>query len=143
MWKENSASPLHILHAGFGIGSFIIPLIANPFLAAEAVVDDRNVTNTTACDHDCVTTPGTTTTTEKRFDADTSRIEYAYGIACAIAVGVSLIFYAYHFLGAKARRKLRDVPEDEKDENSATKALSLRKMFNPATCAGGRLFYAL
>lgn len=32
-WGRIAASPLNILHGGFGVGSFIVPLIANPFLA--------------------------------------------------------------------------------------------------------------
>ncbi|XP_060588296.1 sodium-dependent glucose transporter 1A-like [Ruditapes philippinarum] len=149
MWKENSASPLHILHGGFGIGSFIIPLIANPFLAKLAP-DDNNATATgnVSCDSQCglnfTTTPGSTTTTEKRYLAETSKIEYGYAIAGLIAIVVSVVFYTYHFCGSKQRKLLKEEQDNATNhEKSDTRTLSFREMFNPATCAGGRFLYGI
>lgn len=147
MWKEKSASPLHILHGGFGFGSFIIPLIANPFLAKIAP-DEKNSTNTSlSCDDHCkinfTTTPVTTTTTEKRYLEDTSRIEYAYAIAGVIAVTVSIIFYIYHCTGSKDRERIKADMKNDKNEASETRTLSFKEMFNPATCAAGRLLYGV
>ncbi|XP_053391751.1 sodium-dependent glucose transporter 1-like [Mercenaria mercenaria] len=148
MWKENSASPLHILHGGFGIGSFIIPLIANPFLAKPAPDDKNDTFGNVSCDSQCevnfTTTPGPTTTTEKRYLADTSRIEYAYGIAGLIAVVVSLVFYTYHFFGKKERQIIRKSMENGTgNDKSDTRTLTFKEMFNPATCAAGRFLYGV
>lgn len=148
MWREKSASPLHILHAGFGFGSFIIPLIANPFLAKVAP-DEKNSTNISLtcdgkCNTDFTTTPVSTTTTEKKYLEDTSRIQYAYAIAGLIAVAVSTIFYIYYCIGSKDRERIRaDMKSVSEKDASGTRTLSFREMFNPATCAAGRFLYGL
>ncbi|XP_067929707.1 major facilitator superfamily domain-containing protein 4A-like [Watersipora subatra] len=33
LWKEKSDSPMHILHCGYGAGSFLVPQIVKPFLS--------------------------------------------------------------------------------------------------------------
>lgn len=148
MWQEGAASPLHVLHGGFGIGSFIIPLIANPFLA----VPVEKVQNTTQVNHTSIlstvtTTSGKTTTLEPDGYIKPSRIEYAYFIAAAITISLSLVFYVYHFMGARMRKNIRLQRKKEKEAsaggNTDDKTLTFREMFNPATCAGGRLFYGL
>ena len=131
MWKENSASPLHLLHAGFGVGSFIIPLVANPFLAI--VADDTG--NTTSANG--TTAPSTTTESGHEVYLRQSKIEYAYAIAAGIVVCVSVVFYIYQFAGHEAQTdngKMTDADGDNK-------SLSFRDMINPATCAGGRCLY--
>ena len=144
MWKENSASPLHILHGGFGIGSFIIPLIANPFLAKLAPDDSNATIGNVSREFSFTTTPGTTTTTEKRYLADTSKIEYAYAIAGLITIVVSVVFYTYHCLGTKQRKShKKELENGEQIDKSNDRTLSFKEMFNPATCAGGRFLYGI
>jgi len=136
MWKEKSASPLHLLHAGFGVGSFIIPLVANPFLAivADDTVNSTMTPNTTA--------PPTTTESGHEVYLRQSKIEYAYAIAAGIVVCVSVVFYIYQFVGQDPSTNTEQKNDDggKPDEN---KSLSFREMINPATCAGGRCLYGL
>ena len=142
MWLEKSASPLHILHGGFGIGSFIIPLIANPFLAKIAEV--ANVNQST--NHALTTSTQAMITTEVIYEK-TSRIEYAYAIAAAIVVVVSVVFYIYHIIdwreGRFRKSETRDdvKNKDNKETDESDKVLTYKEMFNPATCAGGRFTY--
>ncbi|KAL4239901.1 hypothetical protein ACF0H5_000700 [Mactra antiquata] len=154
MWLEKSASPLHLLHGGFGVGSFIIPLIANPFLAKPAPnVNSTITTNESLMCDTCnfsVTTLGPTTTTEKQFLPETSRIEYAYAIAGSIAVLVSFIFYTYHFLNIRERQNHPSQSTNEathKPSNdvdiSSKQTLSFKEMFNPSTCANGKFCYGV
>ncbi|KAL4239900.1 hypothetical protein ACF0H5_000699 [Mactra antiquata] len=151
MWLEKSASPLHLLHGGFGVGSFIIPLIANPFLAKPAPnVNSTITTNESLMCDTCnfsVTTLGPTTTTEKQFLPETSRIEYAYAIAGSFAVLVSFIFYTYHFLNVRDSKKQSSIEtthQDSKEVDIANKkTLSFREMFNPSTCANGKFCYGV
>ncbi|KAH3871407.1 hypothetical protein DPMN_034607 [Dreissena polymorpha] len=138
MWQENSASPLHLLHGGFGIGSFIIPLISNPFLAVKAD-EDQNTTT--------VTSTSAPMTTAKSYLKE-SRIEYAYAIAAVIVVVVSVVFYIYHCNGVRKNAQgvanaSKTENEDGKLDDGKPKALSFRQMFNPATCANGRVFYGV
>ena len=149
MWQEHAASPLHVLHGGFGIGSFIIPLIANPFLAVPGESENNLTQFNNTSNAPLITTPSqiSTTTVEPEFYIKPSRIEYAYFIAAAITISLSLVFYAYHFMGANTRNNIRIQSKKEKETlgtNSAdNKTLTFREMFNPATCAGGRIFYGL
>ena len=149
MWQEHAASPLHVLHGGFGIGSFIIPLIANPFLAVpgESAHNATQFNNTNNVSFTTTPSQISTTTAEPEFYIKPSRIEYAYFIAAAITISLSLVFYAYHFMGANTRNNIRIQSKKEKETlgtNSAdNKTLTFREMFNPATCAGGRVFYGL
>ena len=146
MWQEDAASPLHVLHGGFGIGSFIIPLIANPFLAVPGESAQNtslfNNTNETSL---TTTAKISTTTGEPEFYTKSSRIEYAYFIAAAITVGLSLVFYAYHVMGTNDRKQIRAQRKKEKEigKNDDNKTLSFKEMFNPGTCAGGRVFYGI
>ena len=147
MWREGAASPLHILHGGFGIGSFIIPLIANPFLAVPASKDENrtyfsNASFETVTDSTVLTSLETTTLKDDYLKP--SRIEYAYMIAAAITATLSFVFYAYHFLGSSMRTLQRKKEKEGmvKSEKEG-KSLTFREMFNPATCAGGRFFYGL
>ena len=141
MWKEKAASPLQILHAGFGIGSFVIPLISNPFLAVPAKETEKNETTT----DNLLST--TLPTLEPEPDPEVvylkeSRIQYAYIIAAAITVLVSVIFYIYHISSLKKSRHTNEQDEKQTDDSGA-KNISFREMFNPATCANGRFFYGL
>ena len=149
MWQEHAASPLHVLHGGFGIGSFIIPLIANPFLAVPGENDDNttHANNTNGTVTVSTTSRATTTTAEPDFYIKASRIEYAYFIAAAITISLSFVFYAYHFMRITTRKSIRIQRKKEKEAhgetNTGSKTLTFKEMFNPATCAGGRIFYGL
>ena len=69
-----------------------------------------------------------------------SRIEYPYLIAAIITSSMSVVFFFYHFKTVKSQRS-----EDSSKKVKAMeqKTLSFKKMFNPAECANGRLFYGL
>ena len=155
IWKERAASPLHILHGGYPIGSFIIPLIANPFLA----VPKRGRPNINENFSSLDTTNNSTILENLMLEADTykngtgiaegkglpieylreSRIEYAYLIAAIITCAMSVVFFVYHFKSLKkqGRNSRKRTIQDTRQK------MSFKKMFNPASCANGRLFYGL
>ncbi|XP_060589868.1 sodium-dependent glucose transporter 1-like [Ruditapes philippinarum] len=45
IWLDNAASSLILLHMGYGIGSFIVPLYAYPFLAEITLVEMNGTSN--------------------------------------------------------------------------------------------------
>ena len=103
IWLENAASPMHFLHCGYGIGSLLIPLIANPFLAVpvlEAGTDYKN--NTQFSPTNTIATTVTTVREEMELAnnvtdyLEPSRIEIAYLIPSLVSIGVSFVFYLYH-----------------------------------------------
>lgn len=144
MWLENSASPLHILHGGFGIGSFIIPLIANPFLAVPAPETELNQSENGNFETTSIITSSTETVYIKE-----SRIEYAYTIAALIVIVVSGVFYFYHCASwraghfRKAPSEDMDTKADESGYGKQKHVMTFKEMFNPATCAGGRMLYGI
>ncbi|XP_045172969.2 sodium-dependent glucose transporter 1A-like isoform X1 [Mercenaria mercenaria] len=165
LWKKKAASPLHILHGGFGIGSFIIPLIANPFLAVPMphmqgnVSTIQNFTNTTN-DVTLVPEPYTysrhsmsandvpineslkfdnETTMNKTFYIRESRIEFAYLISALLTLALSVVFYAYQLKGYKFSHS--DHSKGDNRDRKHAFAKRCKAMVNPATCAKGRLLY--
>lgn len=108
MWLDKSSSPMHALHMGFGIGSFIVPEISNPFLAVPAPTLSPSSLNSTL---NSTLTPGTLATSSSpspslttilssmtvRYLKDTS-IEWAYLIVSVITVVISVVFYVYQFV---------------------------------------------
>ena len=151
MWLEKAASPMHILHCGYGIGSLLIPLIANPFLAVTVLdADTVHQNNTLAFSTASFTSNGlsvvgdTTTTREGMISSNNgtsylkpSRIEYAYLIPSLVSIGLSVIFYIYHISNHMDKTKTHTGSVHN------TKALKFKQMINPATCAGGNLVYGL
>ena len=149
MWQEKATSPMHILHGGFGIGSFIIPLIASPFLAV-SVRQDQNSMNYTTLHYTSRPPIGNlsenhvlTNTTEEPKKTDyykPSRIEFAYLIPGIITICLSLVFHAYHLFGAISRKTRK--AKTFRNRNNDT-VLTFKQMLNPATCTGGHFSYGL
>ena len=139
---------MHILHSGYGIGSFLIPLIANPFLAIPAPKHHGKVTNFT-------TTTGNiaeNTTDIKETSADVatedgptqylraSRIEFAYLIPALVSICLSLAFYMYQI---KSTRQRKQQEQHEERKSHHKKSRSFKEMINPASCSGGGVVYGL
>ena len=155
---DRAASPLHILHGGFGIGSFIIPLIANPFLAVPMPPIDPgnfstllNSTDATA-DISAVpkpysynssqTVPFENVTTDNKVKyIKESRIEYPYLISGLLTLALSSVFYSYQVKGHKFTST--DQNKGGNQKKRATFIKRCKAMVNPATCAKGRVLYGI
>lgn len=153
LWKKKAASPLHILHGGFGIGSFIIPLIANPFLAVpmptmqhdnssfiivNATTEDPLVrlpvtSNITSQDFGI----GDNNTNEKVIYMRESRIEFAYLISAILTLALSVVFYVYQIKG----HKFGHADSDHTEEMKSNFLKRCKNMVNPATCSQGKILY--
>lgn len=131
------------------MGSFIIPLIANPFLAiprsglnqtSEIPPLDRNQTlidlstiNSTFSDQISIYDSNETelNNNDSAFLRE-SRIEWAYSISALATVMVSLIFYYYQFYGNK--RLGVGMSKDENPFEDEKGCHYIVKMVDPATC---------
>ncbi|CAC5400974.1 NAGLT1 [Mytilus coruscus] len=138
LWKEKATGPLHVLHFGFGMGSFIVPQIANPFLAVLAP-SGGNSTNTTIAPS--VTPPLISSTIASSVETDIylkeSRIESAYLIVGIIVASLSIVFYIYQFC-------CRQISEKEKESNEKeTMIRKVVKVVDPATCANGDRWFGV
>ncbi|KAJ8316894.1 hypothetical protein KUTeg_004798 [Tegillarca granosa] len=159
-WKEKSASPMHIVHFGYGMGSFLAPNIANPFLA----IEDRektshtsilNLTSTERFSHNKTVSHNATFDLVSDFLSASAngssldhigfvketRVEWAYIIITGVIVLDSLIFYWYQIKNSSCR-KMEKIPAT-KDSLSVVKKSKLGnyrswiKLIDPATCTGG------
>ncbi|XP_060072889.1 sodium-dependent glucose transporter 1B-like [Ylistrum balloti] len=135
-WKEKAASPMHIVHLGYGVGGFVAPLIANPYLAVTETVGP-NTTNSSISNTSMIptTTIPTTTTTSV---ISPSRIEYAYAIVAGIAVVVASVLYGYQCRTSLLSRKHETM---KSDNQNLTRTRKWREMLNPASCAEGHFCF--
>lgn len=143
IWREKASSPLHLLHFGFGLGSFIVPNIANPFLAIPLVetasqngtfnvtwVTERMSTST-------LTTGNGNATTEIQKYIKETEVHWAYIIVAIIAAINSLAHYCYQFSSQKSSKNSSSKMETTKSNRS------LREIIDPATCAGGQRIFGV
>jgi len=169
-WLDKSSSPMHALHLGFGIGSFIVPVVANPFLAVFKSImspgvnaTEVNVTfpNTTLP----FTTLSTTSATEQ-VTVRESRIQWPYLIVATFTILVSFIFFFYQCCGGKSHQittvEVVNITKNNDTQNnlekqrtslfngdpSSDKSLLYRiknvaKLLDPGTCTGGRRLYGV
>ncbi|XP_013413251.1 sodium-dependent glucose transporter 1A-like [Lingula anatina] len=150
IWGKNAASPLHVLHTGFGVGSMIVPLIANPFLAN---IQTTTLTNTSMNITSVFTTalPPTLSSLEYTTDATISttitrvlresRIEYAYLIVAILVTTLSLAFFVYQWKYSEYVLHPADHETESKKRVHGVKEFI--RIINPATCADGNFCFGL
>ena len=161
LWKEKSAGPMHFLHMGYGIGSFIVPLYSNPFLAipmASALVNSTNISMEAQLDirfqNESTANPDLMQTTEQaKAYLRESRIEYSYTISACMVALLSVVFYYYQveecrIHGTKRleskKEELHELNDDkQKPGSDGIQSRTFREMFNPGSCSGGRTWYAI
>ena len=125
---------MHVLYGGFGIGSFLIPLIANPVLAVPLPNSHSGYFNDTTEEAFTVLRDTTSSVPESALYLKESRIEFAFLIPAVLTISLSLVFHGYHFLNIRKEKKLK---MKSVEDTLAIKSLKLKQMLNPATCAGG------
>ncbi|XP_033724858.1 sodium-dependent glucose transporter 1A-like [Pecten maximus] len=166
MWLDKASSPMHALHLGFGIGSFIVPEIANPFLAVPApTLSTSGVNVTTNITYTIYnsSTPSTASTSSTSKPPSTtveyvkgSRIEWAYLIVSIITAALSFVFYFYQYSTRRAKtnysnevdkntsHKRIENQESNKEPKSCVSTFnSFVKIASPGSCTGGRKLYGV
>ncbi|XP_046583939.1 sodium-dependent glucose transporter 1-like [Haliotis rubra] len=94
LWPEKKGVPFQFVVVGSGIGSFLAPFLATPFLAnTDSSDDDLWITNTTIADHLRSYVNGT----QSHTPLDQSRVQYVYMIAGLICVPPVFAFTYYHW----------------------------------------------
>lgn len=134
IWQEKASSPLFLLHFGFGIGSFIVPQIANPFLAIPKPTAAANFTSNMTTLHPLSTTAAPVTEYIRE-----SRIEWAYLIVALITMSLSLVFYFYQFCGKWMRNSQVGKTQKDKDKDHT----NIRRIIDPASCADGKRLFGI
>lgn len=159
IWQEKSAGPMHLLHMGYGIGSFIVPLYSNPFLAVPLPTSTENATYEMDIDNPNDTTP---LRNNSRLGTETpvgylkeSRIEYTYAISGCMVALLSIVYYFYQIrerrnvlaerkdLSRYGHKLVKDEVTFDEPKLEGIQSRTFREMFNPASCSGGRTWYAV
>jgi len=159
IWLEKSAGPLHLLHMGYGIGSFIIPLYTNPFLAVEQDDEVSPITTNSTTPVNLVTPDNMTTsmTNTSNIYEKESRIEYPYAISAGLVALMSVPFLVYQLHENRLLRNMKTNKEsstngmamaESKSEAQVTEAQSgkprsFKEMINPASCTDGHFYYGI
>ncbi|KAK3104994.1 hypothetical protein FSP39_014850 [Pinctada imbricata] len=149
LWLDKAASPMHIVHLGYGVGGFIAPLLVNPYLAnlPEEETTDTPTPNT-SFSHDVTTFMYNGTSVTMTFHTE-SRIQFAYYIVAAITAVFALVFLVYQFdasrqrFGSPKTTSLQKSPAKVEKNESLQKKRTFLQMINPATCADGSLIFGL
>ena len=109
LWKDKSASALHSLYFGCGLGALLCPQIARPFLSSDTYV----ISNFTNSSHPKPVTP-------------TSRLEAAYSI-----IGGLLFLFAVVMAGLHIKGEPKDFPKKKISKNLK------KKMSSCNSCSSG------
>lgn len=145
-WKEKSVSPLMLIHLGYGIGSFLVPLYSNPFLA-DTITPSGNtstIMNNSGNLYMSTQSPSSNNGTEEPIYGE-SMIEYAYAISSSIVATMSIAFYINQIHTSRESRKLNVMVKkgERNDSNLKLKKKTIKEMINPASCTNGRLIYGM
>ncbi|XP_053381279.1 sodium-dependent glucose transporter 1-like [Mercenaria mercenaria] len=143
IWREKSASFLMLIHLGYGIGSFMVPLYSNPFLA-DKVYQSSDMNRSCTTTESAASLTNRSTSSDKSSTKENSKAEYAYAISASIVVSVSIAFYFYQIRESRNKKiqSSNDIKLDTNGKDSTTGGnRSFKEMINPATCANGRFWY--
>ncbi|XP_013418265.1 sodium-dependent glucose transporter 1A-like [Lingula anatina] len=132
LWGERSASPMHSLHFGYGVGAILAPQLIRPFL----IPITRNVTSGYLETYGNLSNQSDIGDREIEGDSSIpsadSPIEVAHFIGAGIALVMALTFLFFY---------LRPPPAGFKLKNPVKNAY--RSLCSPASCGQGSAVYGL
>ncbi|XP_053393330.1 sodium-dependent glucose transporter 1A-like [Mercenaria mercenaria] len=170
IWKDKSASPLILVHLGYGLGSFLTPLYSDPFLG-EMIQNTRDSDITLNDTNNFRTTSISPDRSEETYYITNSKIEYAYAISGIATASLSVAYFVFQMIENKfikqadinsvqnkkvenelrneiAIRKEKELARDKESElrvkikdGKCNKLKAMLQMINPASCAKGRFWY--
>ena len=89
LWQEASAPPLYLLHFGFGLGAFLSPLLARPFISDDTTTENETTFNLT------------TDNSEQLFhdETPTSSTLVPYSCVAVVYTLFALAMLTFHIIG--------------------------------------------
>lgn len=133
---------MHILHAGYGVGSFLVLQIVTPFLS-QRVAETSSIFYIRNCLNESNVITSGNMTTEMITESSTvappedNHFEYGYLIVMAINLVVAGIFFTLFWLGKQSPDNDSIDADPEIDEEE-----SLGGIFNLNSCSPGHPWYA-
>lgn len=140
LWKEKSSGPMHVLHLGYGIGSFSVAQIAKPFLSKrEAETSSQFYIKNCLQNNSAQSSqsPGELNITKlsTNYSSDESHFEYAYYIITGIILLISFAYYIFYCLNHRQIEGFHTL-------HGASNKKTIREIFNFNACSPGHPFYA-
>ena len=136
LWGERAASAMFTLHLGYGIGAFLAPIIAEPFLSAK-IGEHVIKTNISSLDYDTTSnetniTAGNWTNTTTVVDIiRPARLTFPFALEGFLDIFFAIAFLMYYIKGP---------PKDMAVKKGAS---NLKDLFNPAQCTAGNSLYGV
>jgi len=133
IWKDKANGPLHLIHLGYGAGSFIVPQLVAPFISDVLPTEEEAITNP-ACDltSEELSLNSTNITTVAPEPSD--NLATGFWIVSACIAAISALWFGYFFF---------DKRKAENGAASQAKDLKIKQIFNPNTCSPGHPVYAI
>ena len=125
LWGEKSASALFTLHLGFGIGAFLGPMVAKPFISAK--IGELIFTNISGMN----TTGNWWNETHIEDIMRPANLVFPFGITGAMDLLFVIIFALYYIRGLPKGMPFRDGTS------------SIKTLFNPGQCTAGNSAYGI
>ena len=124
IWQARADGPLHVIHLGYGAGSFIAPQIVANFISDKLPTKEANITNPK-----CIVTFNDTNNATTPIPTPSDTVQYGFLIISGLIVLISIVWFLYFFFDKKsAKINNSEKPKDRK---------SVREIFNLNTCLPG------
>lgn len=130
IWVEKASGPLHLIHLGYGAGSFIVPQLVAPFIS-DALPTEETIKNP-ACATDIIASNSTNMTTLAPIPSE--NLQNGFWIVSGTIILISAIWFGYFFF---------DKRKSEDSTGGEVKDLKLKQIFNPNTCSPGHPIFAV
>ena len=131
---DKTSSMLLFLHVGYGLGSLLVPVIVNPFLATVKSVVKDTLESAGQVDEDFEVLVA-------------SRVQYAFVLIGVISFVLGLLFYYFHCQQASSEHvdyKLVATEEfHDVQSKQESKSHSFKEMINPSSYADGSFGFGL
>lgn len=134
MWADKASGPLHAAHLGYGIGSFIVPQIAKPFLS-QRIPTTSSKFSVQNCLANTTGNRSENSTAAVVGEPENNHFEYSYIIIMAIIMSFSTAYYAFFY----CTRRGQSTTEDSKKEEVKK---TVKEIFNFNSCSPGHPYYA-
>lgn len=138
-WMERASGPLHLIHLGYGAGSFLVPQIVAPFISNVIPANEDDIVNpacgaaVTSVNQTLNSTLISTYSSTTAAPLPSNDVVYGFWIVSGLIVLISTLWFGYHFFDKKKTVAAVEV----KDKTS------LKEIYNPNTCVPGHPVYAL
>jgi len=133
IWQDKASGPLQVIHLGYGIGSFIVPQIAKPFLSQKRgdTITQYYIQNCLKLDN---ITANTTSNAEESVTVENTHFEYGYLIIAGVILSFACLFY---IMFCCSYNKMKQLPHEDKPPKK-----SVREIFNFNACSPGHPYFA-